>query len=240
MENPSVVSVVIPVHNGAKYLKQAVESVRCQRWPNLEILIVDDGSTDDTADVARSLGASIQLISQEQSGAAVARNRGVAEAQGKWLAFLDADDLWTESKLELQINTLQSNPSIDIVFGHVVQFICPTLSVKEKALLACPPDAVPGFHPGTMLLEKATFLNIGEFDTQWDVGEFVDWYAKAIEMGVKSTMLTDILMKRRLHNTNQGIYKRDSYSRDYLRILRASLLRRRSSTSDSSPQTQKD
>ena len=240
MENPSVVSVVIPVHNGAKYLKQAVESVRCQRWPNLDILVVDDGSTDDTADVARSLGASIQLISQEQSGAAVARNRGVAEAQGKWLAFLDADDLWTESKLELQINTLQSDPSIDIVFGHVIQFICPTLSVKEKALLACPPDTVPGFHPGTMLLEKATFLNIGEFDAQWDVGEFVDWYAKAIEMGVKSTMLTDIVMKRRLHNTNQGIYKRDSYSRDYLRILRASLLRRRSSTGDSSRQTQKD
>jgi len=234
MDVESLLSVVIPVYNGRKYLAEAVESVRRQSWPDLEILIVDDGSTDGTADLAQSLGGPIRVLRQQQAGAATARNRGVEEARGAWLAFLDADDRWTDSKIARQMAVFKRDAGVDIVFGHVRQFVCPTLTEAEKKAVRCPDQAVPGQHPGTMLLPREVFQTIGPYDAAYDVGEIVDWYARALETGARTVMLEDVLMERRLHNANQGILKRDAEKEAYLRALRAALQRRRAATEISS------
>jgi glycosyltransferase involved in cell wall biosynthesis len=96
--SPSV-SVVIPCYNGARFLREALDSVRAQTHPPLEILVIDDGSTDDSAMIAESSGPPVRVIRQANQGESVARNRGIDEAQGEWIAFLDADDLWTTSRL---------------------------------------------------------------------------------------------------------------------------------------------
>lgn len=109
------VSVIIPTYNRAAFLGAAVESVRAQSWPDVEIVIVDDGSTDDTEAVVSALGAGIRYIKQRNAGPAVARNRGIHETQADLIAFLDTDDRWLPEKLALQVDILQRYPSVALV-----------------------------------------------------------------------------------------------------------------------------
>ena len=93
------VTVIIPCYNGAAYLREAIDSALDQTHPPLEVIVIDDGSTDDSAAIAESYGPPVCVIRQENQGESVARNRGIDEAKGDWVAFLDADDLWKPTKL---------------------------------------------------------------------------------------------------------------------------------------------
>ena len=109
MSAAEFVSVVIPVYNAARFLADAIRSVQAQRHPRIEIIVVDDGSTDGSGEVARSF-AGVRCLRQANGGIAAARNAGVHEARGNLLAFLDADDLWTPGKLALQLDVLRADP----------------------------------------------------------------------------------------------------------------------------------
>jgi len=113
--NPPSVSVVIPTYNRARFLPAAVASVRAQTAPCAEIVIVDDGSRDDTAAVVAALGEGIVYVRQANAGPAAARNHGIRVARGDWLAFLDTDDRWLPTKLERQLAVLQRHPSVALV-----------------------------------------------------------------------------------------------------------------------------
>lgn len=97
------VSVVIPCYNGAAFLRETLESALKQTHPPLEVLVIDDGSTDESAEIAESFGPPVRVIRQKNQGESVARNRGIEEANGHWIAFLDADDYWASDKLECQL-----------------------------------------------------------------------------------------------------------------------------------------
>ena len=99
-----VVSVVIPVCNAEQYLEDTLKSVFAQTYPHIEIIAVDDGSKDRSVDILESYSDRLVLIKQKNSSAAAARNRGVREAKGKWIAFLDADDLWSPDKIQRQLD----------------------------------------------------------------------------------------------------------------------------------------
>ena len=116
------VSVIIPTYNCAKYVVKAIESVLFQSYGKSEIIVIDDGSTDNTRDVLRSYMKDIVYIHQENTGLPGARNRGLREATGDIIAFLDADDLWRNDKLEYQIQVLESCPSVGIVFSNFSVF----------------------------------------------------------------------------------------------------------------------
>ena len=115
------VSVIIPVHNGAPYIREAIESVMSQALPAAEIIVVDDGSTDETSGILSAM-ENVRYVRQEKSGQAIARNRGFAESTGDLIAFLDADDVWMPEKLALQVAALDSDPPFDCVFGLAVEF----------------------------------------------------------------------------------------------------------------------
>ncbi|MBU1225211.1 MAG: glycosyltransferase family 2 protein [Gammaproteobacteria bacterium] len=110
-------SVVIPSFNSAATLVRAIESVRAQSWPAHEIVVVDDGSTDDTAGVARQFGGAVRLIQQNNSGVSVARNAGAAAATGDWLAFLDADDWYAPDRLKLHAEWIAEDAALDCLTG---------------------------------------------------------------------------------------------------------------------------
>jgi glycosyltransferase involved in cell wall biosynthesis len=109
-----LVSVVIPNHNYGRYLGQAIESVLAQTWPRVEILVIDNGSTDDSEHVAARYGDRVRWLQHENQGVSFSRNRGIRESSGELLAFLDADDLWVSNKLDLQVERL-TNPRVGLV-----------------------------------------------------------------------------------------------------------------------------
>lgn len=115
MENQKV-SVIIPTYNLARYINETVDSVLGQTYKNYEIIIVDDGSTDNTKEALSEYGGKITYIFQENQGVSAARNKGIKEAKGEYIAFLDADDLWLKDKLELQIGLMNSNPEVAMIF----------------------------------------------------------------------------------------------------------------------------
>lgn len=223
--SPAQISVVIPVHNGARYLGEALASVWGQTLKPAQVIVVDDGSTDESGAVARGY-TGVEYHFQENAGAAVARNAGVKLARHEYLAFLDADDLWMPQKLEWQWAALTGSASCDMVFGHVEQFASPDLPPADLARIHIPHPRMAAFSPGSLLMRRTDFYRAGEFESQWGVGEFIDWYLKAIDIGLQSQVLPDVVLRRRIHLANMGRLKQDSRS-DYVRIAKATLDRRR-------------
>jgi glycosyltransferase involved in cell wall biosynthesis len=223
-----LVSVIIPVYNYEKYLAEAIESVLAQTYQPIEIIVIDDGSTDNSARVAQQFAPRIRYFYQSNAGLGAARNAGVEASQGDYLTFLDADDLWVKNKIALQMALFQGNPEADLVFGHVQQFVSPELDEAQKSAICCPLKKMPGYIAGTMLIKRESFKQAGPFETNWQIGEFVQWYIRVKERGLKVLMLPDVILQRRLHTDNMGIRDRNSRT-DYVRILKASLDRRRAS-----------
>jgi glycosyltransferase involved in cell wall biosynthesis len=241
MKDNSLVSVIIPAYNRERYLVETIESVFAQDYRPLEIIVVDDGSIDGTADVARSFSAAVRYFFQPNSGCSAAFNAGVEKAEGDYLSFLGSDDTWTEKKLTLQMAVLHSHPDIDIVFGHVSHFFSPELEQSERDRLRCPTEKMPGYHAGTMLIRIESFFRVGLFDANYQTGEFLDWYFRAKEKGLREVLLPDVVMKRRIHSSNLGILKRNTQTEnthaDYIRVLKASIDRRRKNSVDVPEQT---
>jgi glycosyltransferase involved in cell wall biosynthesis len=227
LQEEHLVSIIIPVYNCERYLAEAIESALAQTYHPIEIIVVNDGSTDNSADVAKSFfDSQVRYCYQPNSGQGAARNQGVNVARGDFLAFLDADDVWLADKSTLQMAAFESNPELDMVLGHVNQFRSPELDVHPEAKADRDKEVMPGYLPGAMLIKRESFFLVGPFATHWRVGEFIDWYSKAMEKGLKSFTLPEVVMRRRIHNANMGIRERSSQT-DYVRILKAALDRRR-------------
>ncbi len=233
MDVTESISVIIPVYNCERYLGAAIESVLAQTLSPREIIVVDDGSDDGTAAVAQQFGGRVRYDYQTHGGIGAARNHGLEMADSRFLAFLDADDLWTPNKLQLQAQAFGASPGIDMVFGFVEQFISPELDEAQRARLVCPSEPAPGYLAGTLLIRHAAMERIGAFRADLSAGEFIDWYARATDIGLSNRMLPDVLLKRRLHTTNQSL-KRDGRrpQLDFLRVVKGALDRRRGESHD--------
>lgn len=220
--NLPLVSVIIPVYNGANYLAEAIESALAQTYHPLEIIVVNDGSTDETAVVAGQFADKIRYFSQDNDGDGKARNKGVQLAESEFLAFLDCDDIWVKNKVEIQINFLSKNPEFDGLFGQVQQFYSPELDEITKKRIRCPDTPLPGHIPSSFLIKREAFFQVGLFNTDYSHGAWADWYVRAVELGLKIATISDIITYRRLYKTNQW-----ENHRDYLLVLKASIDRRR-------------
>ena len=223
--NP-LVSVMIGAYNAAPYLGEAIESALGQDYEPIELIVVDDGSTDETGDVARSF-AQAKVIRQQNGGNGAARNRAVENASGELYAFLDADDRFTPGKLSLQKAALDADPGLDMVFGHVREFFSPELDAETRASLRPPAaEPMPWTAPNLMLVRRESFERVGPFTTAVRVGVTVDWFARAQEAGLRHSILPEVVLERRLHTQNNGL--RESASRSqYLEVIRQAMERRR-------------
>jgi glycosyltransferase involved in cell wall biosynthesis len=223
---PATISVVIPAYNAAAYLGEALDSVFAQSHRALEVIVVDDGSEDRTAEVASSYGERIRFVSQARGGNGAARNTGIALARGRYLAFLDADDRFLPDKLERQLAALEADPQLDMVFGWVREFVSPELPEDVRAQIRAPAEPQPWAAPNLMLIRRESFDQVGPFATNLRVGVTVDWYARATEAALRSLVLDGVVLERRLHTQNNGIREQDAQSH-YIRALKASIDRRR-------------
>ena len=146
----ALITVIIGAYNAERYLAEAIDSVLAQTHPRLELIVVDDGSTDGTGDVAEAYGDPVRCIRQENGGMAAARNRAVPEARGDYLAFLDADDRFPPDKLAGQLAVFEADPDLDVVYGHVTEFLSPDLDETARALPGTQAAALAALAPSTI------------------------------------------------------------------------------------------
>lgn len=220
-----LVSVLIPLYNAGEYLAEAIDSVLCQGYEPMDIVIVDDGSADSSPQVAAKFGSRVRYERQPRSGIGATRNRTVALARGELLAFLDADDRYCAGKVARQVGLLQ-NPALDAVFGHVREFVSDELDSSARDQLRAPVARSPSHLVGTMMIRRSAFFRVGLFREDLALGEGLDWYARALESGLRSSMMADLVLERRLHRTNNGL-RESANQAQYISIMRAALQRRR-------------
>ncbi len=208
MDNqPLLVSVIIPAYNGEKYLAEAIENVTNQDYQPLEIILIDDGSTDKTAEIAAEFKNSIRYISQQNSGPAAARNRGISMANGDVIAFLDVDDLWSDDKLKLQADYLANNPSVEIVQGLIQNLKISPLTNDNVAIFEKEYHPYNYINLGSGLYRKLVFDKIGLFDESLRYAEDVDWFIRAWENSISKVVLKQVTLFYRKHRENMTVGK---------------------------------
>lgn len=219
MTRPAV-SVILPVYNGARHLADALDSVLSQTVRALEVIVVDDGSTDESREIAVRFSSRVHYYRQPNQGTASARNWGVRLAAGDHLAFLDQDDLWLPDKLAIQTEALGSDGRLDAIFGQVEQF---------REVTGASPRILGrwrGCLPSALLVTRQGFDRVGWFDSRWVIGEWANWYVRAIESRLRFGHPAGLVARRRVHERNKGVLEAGRRL-EYVRILKASLDRRR-------------
>ena len=202
--NPSV-TVVIPCFNAAPFLRATLESALNQSHAPLEILVIDDGSTDQSAAIATSYGPPVRVISQANQGESVARNRGIEEAKGSWIAFLDADDLWLPEKLEKQL--VPAQPGVACIhsnflpFGanHHVRDVSKIPAAKRYTLERLFLGRSP-IRPSTIMVPKSL---TARFPTWTRFAEDIIYFVDVCQLG-KVVLVKDFLTEIRYHAASQS------------------------------------
>ncbi len=221
-----IVTAAIPVRNGEAYLAEAIESVLAQSRPCDQVIVVDNGSTDGSAEIARRYAPAVELVSEPRVGIGAARNAALRAAGGSHIAFLDADDLWEPDKTALQLAALRAGPELQIVFGHVRQFVSPELDAGEAAALNVPSDPQPGMYIGAMLATRTAIEAIGPWPEDVTVSDGLSFMLRMRELGIASAMLGETVTLRRVHGANHSIQNRSERA-EFARLLKRSLDRRR-------------
>lgn len=195
------VSVIIPVYNGADFLRDAVESVLAQPYGSLEIIIINDGSTDRTPEVAAALQGPVRVIPQLHRGLPATRNHGVRLARGDAIGFLDADDLWSQDKLALQLPLLRANPAVPIVLGHtqLMRLVGKEQGRSQFAAWGAPALAL---STGSALFSKSVFEHVGLFDESQAYCDDLDWFMRAKERGIPTLVHPEVTLFYRRHTQN--------------------------------------
>ncbi len=220
---PSV-SVVIPTHNYARYLADAIESVLAQEVDGVEIVVVDDGSSDAPEEVVERY-AEIEFLSQARQGVGAARNIGVAASRGDLIAYLDADDKWAPGKLRAQLDALAADSSLDLVYGFIHEFLSDDLSPLERTAVLARPGRQAALLPSAILMTRDASDRIGGFGL--DSGEALDWALRVNEVGLRSRAVVEAVVHRRIHATNSGRTQRQDQHQQYVLAIKRSLDRRR-------------
>ncbi len=214
------VSVIIPTYNREKTIFRAVQSVLEQTYTNLEVLVIDDGSTDGTAAIVNGIKDDrVKYVALEQNGGpSKARNVGVEMAEGEWIAFQDSDDCWHKNKLESQIEYVEDNPQYSLVYCMSMTWF------QNGKTIVVPPSPLPDVMEGkmlhtllqrnvidtpTMFIKRECFLNVGGFDVTYKAledWEFMIRFAKVYEIGYIPEILMDSYMLGDGVSSNLGAY----------------------------------
>lgn len=200
----SGISLIIPVYNASPYLREAIDSALNQTMPPRQIIAVDDGSTDDSQEIARSYGDAVTVIAQANSECAAARNRGLMEAGQPLIAFLDADDRFVPGKLERQVRALAEHPEAMACICRVCDFWSPEMpdAARKNAMLE--PQLRLG-QAETWLVRREVFKRIGVFNTSrnFAFAEGSELYSRIESARLGVACIDDVLVERRLHSSNK-------------------------------------
>ncbi|MEN8221981.1 MAG: glycosyltransferase family A protein [Acidobacteriota bacterium] len=220
------VSVIIPSKDYGSFIERSVESVLAQTIPASEIIVIDDGSADDTKQRMEKFGKYVKYHYLDCKGVGAARNLGIKNSSGQFIAHLDADDYWVPEKLEIQLEEFYKDPKLEIAGGMMQPFFDPGISKLKSGSIYCSPDPLPGFSASVILVKRKSFLKVGYYGEDLKLGQDLDWFLRARESGLSEKMVEKTLAHRRLHENNSSMKnKKDGMER--IRLLKLSLDRRR-------------
>jgi len=212
-------SVVVAAYNSDRYIADALESVLDQTVAPDEVVVVDDGSTDASAEVVERFTSRVRLLRAPHEGFAHATNRGIAAARGALVAFQDADDLWLPTKLEHQLAALDADAALDAVSGRLESFLSPDLPPGLAARYRVPP-VMPSYQLQSMLIRRSALDRVGPIDPAAGTGVLLDWISRSREAGLRTRVLDEVVVRRRIHETNLGVRDAAAVRPDLLRALR--------------------
>lgn len=228
MANP-LVSVILCVKNGERFLREALESVVAQTYCPLEIWVIDGHSTDDSLKIARSF-PEVRIVMQTDDGLSNAFNAGIAAATGEFVAVIASDDRWLPEKIALQVAFMQEHPEIDLSITRFRFFLEPGYPIPtgfKSSLLE-------GDHTGqimeTLLVRRTVFALVGGFDPAYTAGD-VDWFARVKDKGMTMALIPQVMLHKRIHDSNLSSNTAVN-NQELLRILRRSVVRQRTGETD--------
>lgn len=222
-----LVSVTIPVRNGERFIRQAIDSVLAQSYRSTEVIVVDDGSTDATAEIVKAYGTAVRYLWQNHQGLPAGRNRGITSANGEYLSFLAHDDLYTPDKLEIQVGYLLAHPETQYTVSHIRFFLEPGCVIPRGFR----PELLEGDHigriPEALVARRSLFDTVGLFRTHLKIADDVDWFARCKDQNIQMAVLPQVLLHKRVHDTNLSS-NADANNRELLTLLRDSIRRQSS------------
>jgi glycosyltransferase involved in cell wall biosynthesis len=223
MKQTAPVAAIVPLFNGRRFIREAIDSILSQELKPREVIVVDDGSTDGGASLLSSY-PEILVIRQPNGGEAAARNRGIRESNEPLIAFLDQDDVWLPCKLTLQVRALEADPSIDMVYAQH------RLMIEDEARWFRPDllgRVLTAELPGTLVIKRGVFERVGFYNEDLKRGSDVDWICRVQDARITPQLVEEVLLLRRIHNANSSIDE-PLFMSGLLRTARASVQRKRS------------
>ena len=221
-----LVSVIVAVKNGERYLAQALESIVQSEYRPIEILVIDGHSTDKTANIARDFPF-VRCLRQPTTGIAAAYNFGIQQAKGDFVAFLSHDDVWTQDKLSLQMTYLQEHTTIQYVTAKTKFFVEPDCELPSGVRT----EWLEGEHVShimeTLVARKSVFQSIGTFNEYLSTAEDVDWFARAKDQEVPMMTVPKVLLYKRMHDENLSVQHKQN-NQNLLNVIKGSLNRKHS------------
>jgi glycosyltransferase involved in cell wall biosynthesis len=177
-----LVTCIVPCFNGARYLGASIDSILAQTHARLEVIVVDDGSTDGSADVVARYGDSVRYHRRANGGPGAACNTGIALASGEFIAFLEQDDLWFPEKTQRQLAEFEADPDLQFCVGHIQNFWVPELAAEARRYESLPVmQPVPGYVVQTLVARRAVFETVGQFDESLRYACAGDWFLRAAD-----------------------------------------------------------
>ncbi len=188
-----------------EFIGSCIKSILDQDHPSDEIIAVDGGSTDGTVEYLAQFGK-VVIIHQNGVGIANARNQGIRASKGELIAFIDADDCWTNRKLRIQHEILRAHSEIEATGGHLAKS-------DER-------ESVPAMTPGGFLFRRKVFDHYGLFNERWEVAADHEWFLRAIRQGITYNIVPDTLLIKRIHKNNLSILHKKKYREEMMNIFR--------------------
>ena len=233
---PPLISVVMPAYNHNNYIGVAIESIRAQELQGLELIVVDDGSDAPVDAIVREKLPNATIIRQSNVGPSAARNKGIAHARGQFVAFLDADDLWTATALKRLLKGFRDAPGVDVVQGNVRQFVAPNDAPSIDGARFGPP--YQSFNVGALLVRREVLLGDGLFDENLRRSEDVDLFIRWSERKITRLVIPEVVLRYRKHEADARRGGRTkvigpsggaaaNVRSDWLKLLHRSMTRRR-------------
>jgi len=223
--NTPLVSVIMPVKNGERFLPDSINTILKQDYPSVEIIVVDGQSTDRTQQIVKSYKQIKYICQDNDTGIPNAKNLGIATAGGEFISFISHDDIWAENKLSKQVNYMLLHPDVQYTITLVKFFLEPGCSIPPHFNEALLNGNYVAKMPESLVARKSLFDSIGVFNTKFTYMEDIDWFNRADRNNNQMALIEEVLLFKRIHGTNVSYdpNKNPKINREILGILKKSI-----------------